>query len=160
MNIYDFAMQMEQDGEAFYRQMANQTAGAGVQRILNALADDEVKHYNVVKQMKQEAVAPQMDDTVILASAKNVFAQMQGRSWDTAGPQVEVYQQAQELERQSRAFYLEKADEVPQATHKELLLRIADEEARHYFLLDHMVEFVNRPQTWIEDAEFNHLEQY
>jgi rubrerythrin len=165
MNIYDFAMRMEQDGEAFYREMADQTTDKGVQHILNALADDEIKHYNIIKQMKQEAVAPQMDDTVILDSAKNVFAQMQGRPIDAgrlvrAGPQVEIYRQAQELERQSRAFYLEKADEVPQATHKELLLRIADEEARHYFLLDHMIEFVSRPQTWIEDAEFNHLEQY
>jgi len=160
MNIYDFAMQMEQDGEAFYRAMAEQTADVGIQRILNALADDEVKHYNIVKQMKESAAAPQMDDTVVLASAKNVFAQMQGRPLNTIGPQVEVYRQAQELERRSRAFYLEKADEVPQAMHKELLLRIADEEARHYFLLDHMIEFVNRPQTWIEDAEFNHLEEY
>ena len=160
MNIYDFAMQMEQDGEAFYRQMADQTADVGVQHILNALADDEVKHYAVVKQIKEDAAAPQMDDTVVLASAQNVFARMQGRSLDTAGPQVEVYRQAQELERKSREFYLEKADEVPQATHKALLLRIAEEENKHYFLLDHMIEFVNRPQTWIEDAEFNHLEEY
>ena len=160
MNIYDFAMQMEQDGEAFYRKMADQAAEEGVRRILNTLADDEVKHYNIVKQMKQEAVAPQMDDTAILASAKSIFVQMRGQSFDTTGPQVEVYRQAQELERQSRAFYLEKADEVSQGTHRELLLRIADEEAQHYFLLDHMIEFVNRPQTWIEDAEFNHLEQY
>ena len=79
---------------------------------------------------------------MILTSAQNVFAQMQGRSLDMAGPQVEVYRQAQELERQSREFYLEKADEVPQATHKELLLRIADEEARHYFLLDHMIDIL------------------
>jgi rubrerythrin len=165
MNIYDFAMQMEQEGEAFYRDMADQTADPGVQRILNALADDEVKHYNIVKQMKEEAAVPQMDDTVILASAKNVFAQMQGQSLDAAslvraGPQVEVYRQAQELERQSRAFYQEKASEVSQPAHRELLQRIAKEEDKHYILLDHMIEFVSRPQTWIEDAEFTHLEEY
>ena len=160
MNIYDFAMQMEQDGETFYRDMAAKSADAGVQSILNALADDEVKHYNIVKQMKDEAAAPLMDDTAVLSTAQNVFAQMKGRALDTAGPQAGVYRQAQELERQSRAFYQEKADEVSQETHKALLLRIAEEENKHYFLLDHMIEFVNRPQTWIEDAEFNHLEEY
>jgi rubrerythrin len=160
MNIYDFAMQMEQDGEAFYRDMAAQSADAGVQSILNALADDEVKHYTIVKQMKAESVAPQMEDTAVLSTAQNVFAQMTGRSFSVEGPQVEVYRQAQELELRSREFYQEKANEVPQETHRALLLRIAEEENKHYFLLDHMIEFVNRPQTWIEDAEFTHLEEY
>ena len=160
MNIYDFAMQMEQDGEAFYRDMSAKSADAGVQSILNALADDEVKHYTIVKQMKDESFAPRMDDTAVLSTAQNVFAQMKGRTLDTAGPQVDVYRQAQELERKSREFYTEKADEVPQETHKALLLRIAEEENKHYFLLDHMIEFVNRPQSWIEDAEFSHLEEY
>jgi rubrerythrin len=160
MNIYDFAMQMEQDGEAFYRNMAGQTADPGVQSIFNGLADDEVKHYTIVKQMKEQAPAPQMQDTAILSTAQNVFAQMQGRTLDTTGPQVEVYRQAQELERKSREFYQEKADEVSQESHRDLLLRIAQEENKHFWLLDHMIEFVNRPQSWIEDAEFNHLEEY
>jgi rubrerythrin len=160
MNIYDFAMQMEQDGEAFYREMASQTADAGVTSIFTALADDEVKHYNIVKQLKDGAVAPEMDDTAVLATAQNIFSQMKGQTFDTTGPQVDVYRQAQELERKSEAFYREKADEVSQSTHKTLLLRIAQEENKHFFLLDHMIEYVNRPETWIEDAEFNHLEAY
>jgi rubrerythrin len=160
MNIYDFAMQMEQDGEAFYRNMAAQTADAGVTSIFNALADDEVKHYNIVKQLKQGAAAPEMADTAVLATAQNVFAQIKGQTLDTTGPQVDVYRQAQELERKSEEFYREKADEVSQSAHKALLLRIAQEENKHFFLLDHMIEYVNRPQTWIEDAEFNHLEAY
>jgi rubrerythrin len=165
MNIYEFAMKMEQDGEAFYREMADQTSAEGVQRILNMLADDEVKHYHVVKQMRDQAIAPQMEDTAVLSQARNVFEQMQGQTFDAGqlvrgGPQLEVYREAQEIERKSRDFYQEKADEVSSATHRELMLRIAQEENRHYFLLDHMIEFVNRPQTWIEDAEFNHLEEY
>lgn len=160
MNIYDFAMQMEQDGESFYRDMAAQTADVGVQSILNALADDEVKHYNVLRQMKTESAAPIMDDTAVLATAQNVFSRMKGQTLDTTGPQADVYRQAQELERQSRAFYQEKAAEVTQKSHKVLLLRMAEEENQHFFLLDHMIEFVTRPQTWIEDAEFNHLEEY
>jgi rubrerythrin len=160
MNIYDFAMQMEQDGESFYREMAVQTSDVGVQSILNALADDEVKHYNVIRQMKSKSAAPTMDDTAVLAAAQNVFAQMKGQTIDTTGMQVDVYRQAQELERQSRTFYQEKAAEVTQDSHKALLLRMAAEENQHFFLLDHMIEFINRPQTWIEDAEFNHLEEY
>jgi rubrerythrin len=165
MNIYDFALQLEQDSESFYRDMAAHTSDAGMQKIWNALANDEVKHYMIVKQLKAEAPAPQMEDTAVLATAHSVFSQMAGRAFD-AEPlvhndlAVDAYRQAQELERQSREYYQEKADEVSQESHKALLLRIAQEENKHYFLLDHMIEFVNRPQTWIEDAEFNHLEEY
>jgi len=160
VNIYDFAMQMEQDQESLYRNLAASTAAPGVQRILNMLADDEAKHYRIVRQLKANAPAPEMASTQVLSGAKTIFAEMQGQAFDLEGLQVEVFQQAQSLEQQSRDFYRGKASETQEPSHKELLLKLADEEQRHYFLLDHMIEFVNRPRTWIEDAEFNHLEAY
>lgn len=160
MNIYDFAMQMEQDQESLYRKLSAGTAAPGVQRILNMLADDEAKHYQIVRQLKANAPTPEMASTEILSGARTIFAAMQGQAFDLEGLQIEVYRQAQSLEQQSRDFYREKASEAQDPSHKELLLKLADEEQRHYFLLDHMIEFVNRPRTWIEDAEFNHLEAY
>ncbi|MBN1584729.1 MAG: ferritin family protein [Anaerolineae bacterium] len=159
MNIYEFAMRMEQDGEAFYRDLASKSNQPGVKRILTMLADDEVKHYHTVKKMAENA-APTMAGTTILADAKNVFAGMQGTSLDLKGAQSDVYRQAQEIERQSQTFYEEKASEVTDPDAQALLLKIADEEKRHYFLLDHVIEFLDRPRTWIENAEFNHLEDY
>ena len=160
MKVYEFAKQMEQDGEAFYREMAAQTTDPGVQRILAMLADDEVRHYQIIAQLEKAATAPETVPTEILANARNVFEQMRGQSLDLGGLQVEVYQQAQELEQKSQDFYSERADESTNAAHKALFLKLADEERRHYFLLDHMIEFIDRPRTWIEDAEFTHLQDY
>ena len=160
MNVYEFAKQMEQDGKAFYEKMAAQTADPGVRQILTMLADDEAKHYEIVQQLEKQATAPEMAPTDILANARNVFAQMQGQSLELGGLQVAVYRQAQELEQKSRDFYRERAGASQNAAHKALFLKLADEEQRHYFLLDHMIEFVDRPRTWIEDAEFNHLQAY
>ena len=160
MNVYEFAKQMEQDGQAFYKTMAAQTADPGIQKILTMLADDEAKHYEIVRQLQEQATAAEIATTDVLVNARNVFAQMQGRSLVVGGPQIEVYQQAQALERTSQEFYSEKASETDNAAHKALFLKLADEEQRHYFLLDHMIEFIDRPRTWIEDAEFNHLQEY
>ena len=160
MKIYEFAKQMEQDGETFYREMAAQTADPGVQRILDMLADDEVKHYQIIAQLEKTATAPEMAPTDILTNARNVFEQMRGEGLDLGGLQVEVYQQAQELEQKSQDFYRERANESSNPAHKALFVKLADEERRHYFLLDHMIEFVDRPRTWIEDAEFTHLQEY
>jgi rubrerythrin len=101
-----------------------------------------------------------MAETTVLADAKNVFAEMQGEAFDLGGEHAGVYRQAQEIERQSQTFYEEKAAEMTDPVSQALLLKIADEEKRHYFLLDHIIEFVDRPRTWIENAEFNHLEDY
>ena len=159
MNIYEFAMQMEQDGERFYRDLASQSTHSGVTRILTMLADDEVKHYHIVKAMA-EKIGPTMAKTTILDDAKNVFANIKNTVFDFDGKQVDLYSQAQEIEKRSHAFYEQKADQVTDPTATKILLQIADEEWRHYFLLDHMIEFMNRPYRWIEDAEFNHLDEY
>jgi len=74
MNIFEYAMQMEKDGENYYRQLALQTANKGLKTILTMLADEEVKHYNAVERMKTEE--PQMADTTILTDAKNVFVKI------------------------------------------------------------------------------------
>jgi rubrerythrin len=159
MDIYEFAMQMEQDGEHFYRSLASQSTHSGVTRILTMLADDEVKHYNIVKALAEKA-HPAMARTTILDDAKNVFAGMKGSAFDLEGMQVDLYTQAQEIEQRSQDFYTEKAELVTDPTAKMILLQIADEERRHYFLIDHMIEFLHRPYNWVEDAEFTRLGDY
>ena len=74
--------------------------------------------------------------------------------------EVEMYQKAREIEKQAKSFYQEKADEVEDIAQKKIFNLLAAEEQKHYFLLDNIVEFVSRPQQWLEDAEFFHLEEY
>ena len=52
------------------------------------------------------------------------------------------------------------SDKVEAEAQKKLLLKLAEEEKKHMFLLENLVEFVSRPETWIENAEFNHLVEY
>lgn len=160
MGIFEYAMQMEKDGENYYRQLAQKTNNKGIETILSMLADEEVKHYNAVKQMM--ATEPQIAETTILADAKNVFEQMrEGQGvFDIDVGQIELYKKAQNIEEKSRVFYLEKANEVQQEYQKQLFLRLADEEKKHYFLLENIINLVSRPETWLENAEFYHLEEY
>lgn len=151
---------MEKDGENYYRQLAQQTTNKGLRTILTMLADEEVKHYNAVKKLKTEK--PQMADTTILTDAKNVFVRLSRseEEFDFDTSQIELYKKAQDIERKSRDFYLEKANEVELQYQKGLFLKLADEEKKHYFLLDNIIEFVSRPSQWLENAEFFHLEEY
>lgn len=159
-NIFTYAMQMEKEGEDYYNQLARQTANKGMQTILGMLASEEAKHYEAIEKMRN-AGAP-LAQTDVLSDAKNVFAQIKesGESFDFDVGQIEFYKKAQDIEQMSIDFYLEKADEVELEYQKELFLRLAEEEKKHYFLLENMIECVSRPQMWLENAEFCHLEEY
>ncbi|MHC4061782.1 MAG: ferritin-like domain-containing protein [Planctomycetota bacterium] len=161
MDIFEFAMQKEKLSEGNYRQLAAQTDNAGLKSIFNMLADEEAHHYSVVEQMKS-SVPAELSATDVLAEAKEVFARMpEGtRKFDFDAGQIQVYEKARDIEDQSRKFYLQKADEVEDPSQKDIFTNLAEEEQKHYFLLDNIIDFVSRPETWLENAEFYHLEEY
>ena len=72
MNIYAFAMQMEKDGENYYRQLAEQSRSAGLKKIFVMLANEEVKHYKVVELLGRKSGAPQLAETKVLENVKNI----------------------------------------------------------------------------------------
>jgi rubrerythrin len=160
MNIFEFAIEKEKYSEDYYRRLADKTNNKGLETIFNMLADEEAKHYKIVSDMKED-VAPDLADTTVLSDAKDVFTKMresaQKFSFDIS--QTELYKKAQDIEKQSQNFYLEKAKEAEE-TQKEIFLRLAEEEKKHYFLLENIIDFVSRPQTWLENAEWHHLDEY
>ncbi len=159
MDIYDYAMQMEKDGEAYYREVAAQTQNAGAKNILTMLADAEVRHYETFRRMKAGEPVP-VPDLSYLLNVKNVFAELRDRKRAlTNGSQKELYLKAQKLEEKTRDFYREKAGEAGQGQ-KEMLLKIATEEQRHYDILENLIMMLQRPETWLENAEWYRLEEY
>jgi rubrerythrin len=159
MDIYEYAIQMETDGENFYRELAAGTPNKGLAAIFSMLADEEVKHHRLFENMKRHDKV-HAAETPILENVKNVFIQMkEERQTEANISEIELYRKAQEIERKSRDFYIEKSAEVD-ASQTEVFLKIADEEKRHYSILGKLIDFVNRPAYWLENPEWYHLEDY
>ncbi|MCJ7814005.1 MAG: ferritin family protein [Candidatus Atribacteria bacterium] len=162
MNIYKYAMQLEKDSENYYIRLMNKTDDVGLQTILKMLADEEAKHFSIVEQMMKTNTCPELIETDLLKNAKNIFMKIKGKNlefnFDLA--QADFYRKAQEFEEKSYKHYLEMSDKVEAEAQKNLLLKLAGEEKKHMFLLENLVDFVSRPETWIENAEFNHLVEY
>ncbi len=164
MDIFEYAMKMEQDGKAFYEEQAAKTDLAELKNILLELAADEQKHYNIFRAMK-EGRAAQFEEakkTRIVTSVKNVFEDLKSRNQDFTFPGdiIAAWEEAREIEKKSEDFYREKAGEVDAQEQKHILNRIADEEHKHWQTIENVIQFLNRPQAWLEDAEWNHLEDY
>jgi len=162
MNIYKYAMKMEKDSENYYNELANKTDDTGLQNILKMLANDEVKHYNIIEKMMKTDASAELAETDILKNAKNIFIKIKGKNivFNFGLSQIDFYRKAQEFEEKSYKFYLEMSDKVEIESQRKIFLKLAGEEKKHMFLLENLVEFVSRPETWIENAEFNHLDDY
>ncbi|MBT3194758.1 MAG: ferritin family protein [Verrucomicrobia bacterium] len=163
MQILDYAMQMELDGEKYYRELATTCPDAGIRGMLEHMADAEVKHYETLKQMKAAGVASMADD-VVRPSAKNLFKEMMdsGETFDFNVSELSLYEKARDVEYKARDFYLEHVDEVASEESRALFKQLADEEGLHADILSSVIEFVGQaePGNWVEAAEWYKTEDY
>ncbi len=159
MDILTFALEKEEKAEALYRKLAEKAEG-GIEHILNMLADEEVKHIELIQKIQQQADAS-MPPTTTLKEATALFTKMQaaGKAVDVGHiSQLELYAKARQIEIDSRDYYAEKSKEVESEREKELLITLAKEEQKHYVLMDNLCQLLEHPKTYLEDAEFTHLE--
>lgn len=160
MDIFEFAMKMEEDGKNYYLELSGKATDEGIQNILKMLAADEDKHFAVIKRMKEEQSV--MVETRVLEKAKNIFVKMKEKNEeiDLSSTPIHLYTKAKEIEERSIKFYLEMSAEMEDDAHRDLFLLLAEEEKMHEFLLENVIEFISKPKLWLDNAEFNHLEDY
>ena len=161
MNIIDYALQTERDGEAYYRGLAAKTDDFGVKSVFDLLADAEAEHYQVFMQMRQGQTVSRGTARPI-AKIKTLFAAMKEKDGQDAATkdQIDAYTHARDMEKKSQELYEQKAEELTDPEQRELCLRIADEEGKHYLIMDNLIRFLQRPDTWLEDAEWRNMEDY
>jgi len=161
MDIFKFAMEKEKFSEDYYRQLSKKTNNEGLSNILTMLAEEERKHFNVVQQMQQQK--PQKKtETDVLGNAREIFEKMRQStekfSFDIS--ELELYEKARDIEKESRQFYLEKSNEVTDPSHKEIFRKLADEEQKHFALVQRICDFVAKPQWFLENAEMYRFDDY
>ncbi len=163
MQVLDYAMQMELDGETYYRELAKTCPDVGIRGILERMADAEVKHYETLKKLKEDP-SVEMAVDVVRPEAKNLFQEMMdsGKTFDFNASELSLYKEACDVEFKARDFYLEHAEECVSDESKDLFKRLADEEGLHADIIASIVEFVERaePGNWVENAEWYTTEDY
>ncbi len=163
MNVFEFAMKMEQDGKAYYEKMAEQTGNEVVKNVLLELAADEEKHYRIFKKFRDGDLSGLKDiqetGSVALTKAKNVFESISAnQEFSFDSDVMSAWKEAQAIEKKSEDFYREKAGEETSEDIKKALKLIADEEARHWSLIEYVLQFMDHPRRWIADAEWRSIE--
>lgn len=161
MKAFEQAMKMEVDGRAYYLEHAQKASIPALKKILLELADDELKHYNLFKELheSQSATYDEAGATTIYSTTKNVFELLKDEKGgqDLPTDPASVWEHARRVEKDSEDFYREKAAETDDASQKNIWIAIADEEHKHYTAIDHVVDFLKKPTEWLENAEWSGL---
>src|SRR3972149_7921821 len=146
MNIFEHAMKMETDGREYYLEHAGKQTNPALKKILLELADDELKHYNIFKALRDGAPAEYRDSekTRIIGTVRNIFEDLRARNRDLSFPDdaKRIWEHAREIEKKSETFYRAKAAEAADGGQKRILNRIADEEHKHWVIMQNVIQFL------------------
>lgn len=160
MNILDFAMKMELDGKEYYEKLAAETTNAGLKSIFNDLASDEQKHFEIFLAIKRGTKLIMADSTV-LEKAKNLFEELAGDTGIVAdmNSSLDGYQYARKIEADSVRFYEDMAKKEQDPETLQLLLRITNEEKKHFNIMDNLYDYTLAPQNFLAWGEFSNLKE-
>lgn len=161
MDIFEFALEKEKLAHETYKALAEKAPSNSLKGILTLLADEELRHVDMVLAL-QKNQAVEIAPTQLLGEAKKVFEKIHtaGEKFNFNIDESELYSKARKIEQEARDYYIAKAEETDDAGLKDILKRLAAEEQKHYVLVDNLCQFVERPQNYLEDAEFTHLDDY
>ena len=160
MDVFDFAMKMELQGKACYENLAASTKVPGLKNIFTGLAADEQKHYEVFRGLK-EGKAFNMTDSRMLEQAKSVFRDLLADKDRIVGLREDLdgYRLGLKIEADSVKLYEEmaKAEKNPETV--QLYLKIANEEKKHFNIMENICDFVMKPRYFLEWREFSNLHE-
>ena len=155
MNAYEYAMKVEKDGEKYYRELAGKSLYSGLKMVFNILANEEVKHYNVIKEMMNNSEIDLKNLDIILDTTTIydvLSAEKDNVNFNS--DEIKFYEEAIAREDGAQKFYLEKAEELTNETEKQVFIALAAEEGKHAVVLQNILDFIEEPKNFVEAAEF------
>ena len=162
MNVFDFAMNMESSGREYYENLAKTANLPGLQTIFTRLAEDEQRHYDIFRELKEGAYVQTVPDSAVLDEVRNVFVSLprDAKALKDVSASLAAYRHAMKLEADSFRLYEEAAAGESDPAVRDLLLKIAAEEHKHYTILENIYHFVNAPNQHLAWGEFSNLDEF
>jgi rubrerythrin len=160
-SIWNLAKDMEKEGKAYYEKLSAASKNKEIAAIFAFLAKEEAVHLTTFEKLEKGMMVSARPVSESTVKALKLFGKMAVRSRiaDEKESAIKAYKEALGLEKQAVKYYsgmLKKCD----ASQKTALTLIIEEEMKHKAIMEALVDFVGRPHDWLENAEFNHLDDF
>jgi rubrerythrin len=163
MNLLDQAMSIETEGIQFYTELSHKTELREIAGIFGFFAREEQRHFEIFKAWKNNIKAPDIDDTNVLGKAGEIFRTLSAQFATAGVPAIDhdaAYKKALRLEEKSIAYYNEISGRLVDEEQRTMVKLIIHQEQTHVKLINQLMEFQRHPNEWLENAEWNHQEEY
>ena len=160
MGLIDEAIALEERAETNYRSAAETTTDPSAAKILGLLADEEANHANALRIMNVGSIGS--SGSLIEAARDWIGGVVEGGAGAVSADAGlrEVLQCAMEIERATETFYREKGKASDDRAVQELFARLAATENTHFLFVSSLAEYFDRPNEWVESAEFGLRPEY
>ena len=163
MDILDFALGIEEEGMALYAGLAEKAAPREIAGIFRFFETEEKRHYEIFEAWKKNSAVPPVEDTGLPDKVAEAFKNL-SQQFDAAGVPAldheDAYKKALGVEEKSIKFYGAMQDDMDDEEQKLVLGLIIQQEHAHVTLIHQLMEFQRHPNEWLENAEWNHYEDY
>jgi len=139
----------ERAARDFYLEGSRKCTNPLGKQMLARLADDEVKHEQLLQSWANEGICPA--DPTYPTVDKDFIKRGRERTAEGVQPEtsdIEIIDFAQEMERNAIRFYQDAAEKADDQASKDLLLRLKAEEDKHLALLSDLYEYMKDPNLW------------
>jgi rubrerythrin len=161
-SVWETAKSMEKQGMEFYRAQAAAAPNAELKGVFNLLADEEKTHYEFFERIKKKMPAGGVGPSDTIGKVKEAFAAMTAgfATPDVLKTAATVYHKALGMEQGAVEFYSAALSTAKGPAEKKALEAVIEEEKRHVRIFESLLDFVARPDLWVENAEFSKIEEY
>lgn len=161
MNILEFAIQMERDGEAFYLEQAAAFPVGELGPVARFLAAEERRHREILEQRMKE-LPYNLEETQVPDGIQSVFARdpEEMSTWGNLSAQTTFYRMAAQKEDESLRLYEELRAQRESEEDKALFSYLVRQERQHLELLESLAEMLRQSDEWVESAEFGIRQEY
>jgi len=161
MNVLDFAINMELDGEKYYKEQAEIAQDISLKNIFLILAEDENSHAKLL-QHKSNNMSYELKGTETISETKNLFKEIKDfkNELKQNPDQLDLYRVALEKEKESIDLYEKLLSQSEDDKSIDLFKFLIAQEKDHYTTLEELVSQLSKCNDWVEAAEFGVRVEY
>jgi rubrerythrin len=159
MGALDLAKEIELKSKAHYIKQAEQGPGQ-LKGIFQVLANEEQHHYDLFCSIEAGKSDIELDGQELQEKAKNVFDKIARNfsRYDPIADAESAYRKAYNFEKEAISYYQTLLGVNTDPDEKKILEFIINQEKIHARLMDSLILLAQSPKIWLENAEWNHLD--
>ncbi len=159
-SIWTKAKEMELEAVGYYNGLAEETSVSEVAGVFKMIAQEEKKHSEMFAKLESENGVDSLPSSTW--DPKEAFIKIaQERSGsESLSAAKDAYKKIVDTELEAAEYYEGLKKDAKSDEDKNALDFIIKEEKKHAKIFQELVEFIERPESWVENAEFNILEDF